>query len=74
MTHYWATVVLIGAFAVMAAAADVDQRLRDRYADLDEAADLCRGAQPDRTPNMRKAPPVAASEARIRNTTSQQHY
>ena len=69
MVHYWATVVLIGAFAVMAAAADADQRRRDRYADLDEAPDLCRGAQPDNTPDMRKAPercPTknAATEAR----------
>lgn len=65
--------VFLAALWLVAVAADVDQRLRERYADLDEAPDLCRGAQPDRTPNMRKAPPVAASEARIRNTASQQH-
>ncbi|MGZ9828757.1 hypothetical protein ACXYTP_17765 [Tsukamurella ocularis] len=56
MTHYWAFVVFLAVLAVMAAAADADQRRRERYADLDQASDLCRGGQPDHTPEMRTAP------------------
>lgn len=62
MTHYWALVVFLGALAVMAAAADADQRRRDRYAALDEAADLCRGAQPDRTPLLSTKPSVSPAK------------
>ncbi|GAA1071942.1 hypothetical protein [Tsukamurella spumae] len=63
----------LAALWLAAVAADMDDRRRARYDALDEAADLCRGAQPDNTPEMRKAPPVAPAEARIRNTASQQH-
>ncbi|MGC5026288.1 hypothetical protein ACLQ3K_16170 [Tsukamurella sp. DT100] len=59
----------------MAAAADADQRRRDRYAALDEAADLCSGAQPDRTPLLTKKAPErcpaknSATEARPNHPT-----
>lgn len=49
MIHLYALVAFFAAVGLMAAAAD-------RYADLDEAADLCRGQQPDQTPLLtRKA-------------------
>lgn len=54
MTHYWALVVFLGVLAVMAAADEIDRHLRDRFDALDEAADLCRGRQPDNTPEMKR--------------------
>lgn len=82
MTHYWALVVFLAALAVLAFAADVDQELRSTHRPQESHADLGENYgepvhdydRPRRTPTTtRKAPPVAASEARIRNTTSQQH-
>ena len=58
MTHYWAFVVFLAVLAAMAASADADDRRRNRYAALDEAPDLCRGAQPDNTENLQGYAPV----------------
>lgn len=55
-------IVFLAALWLAAVAADVDQRRRERYAELDEAADLCRGTQPDNTPDMKK-PSVSRQEA-----------
>ena len=71
----------LAALAVLAFAADVDQKLRSQHRPQESHADLGEHyaepvydyERPRRTPTTRKAPPVAASEARIRNTTSQQH-
>ena len=60
MTHYWAFVVFLAALAMCAAAADFDENRRRRYQELDDAPDVCRGAQPDRTPEMRTAPTHSA--------------
>ncbi|TWS20633.1 hypothetical protein FK529_04635 [Tsukamurella asaccharolytica] len=74
MTHYWALVVFLAVLAVMAAASDADQRRRARYAALDENADLCRGQQVDRTPEMRAAPvhPAKNATEAINQITHQQ--
>ncbi|MET9326078.1 hypothetical protein [Tsukamurella sp. NPDC003166] len=78
---FFGLAALLGVMFIVAVAADIDAKLRDQHRPQESHADLGENFgepvydydRPRRTPTTRKAPPVAPSEARIRNTASQQH-